>query len=199
MGVSVLKGLQEPLRQQAARLYWIAFGEKLGRVLGPDQKALAFFVRVIRADHCVVAVDAAGALLGLGGFKSPEASFAGGSWADLKAIYGNWGGLWRGWVLWALNREVDNDRFLLDGICVAPSARGQGVGTALLAALYQEARLRGYQSVRLDVVDTNQRARALYEREGFIATRTDQLGPLKYIFGFASSTTMVRPLLPTPG
>jgi ribosomal protein S18 acetylase RimI-like enzyme len=194
MKISFIKGLPEPLRRQGAALYWEAFGAKLGRVLGPDRLALTFFERVILADHCVVAIDARGNLLGLAGFKSIAGSFAGGSWSDLWAVYGLWGGFWRGSLLWALSRDVDNERFLVDGICVASAARGQGIGTALLAALYQEAMARGYRAIRLDVVDTNGRARALYEREGFVATRTDYLGLLRHVFGFASSTTMVRPL-----
>jgi hypothetical protein len=48
--------------------------------------------------------------------------------------------------------------------------------------------------VRLDVIQDNFRARALYERQGFHAVRTDQLGLLRFLFGFASSTVMVRPL-----
>jgi ribosomal protein S18 acetylase RimI-like enzyme len=194
MGVTVFSGLHPHLRPQAARLYWEAFGGKLGRVLGPDDRAVAFFERVIRADHCLAALDEAGALIGVAGFKTPSGSFAGGSWADLTAIYGSLGGRWRGCLLWALNREVDNDRFLVDGICVARSHRGRGVGTLLLAALYDEAARRGYRSIRLDVIDANWRARALYERQGFMATRTERLGPLRHLFGFAAATTMVRPL-----
>jgi len=149
---------------------------------------------VIRIDHCLAALDETGALVGVAGFKTPSGSFAGGSWDDLIAVYGQVGGRLRGSVLWALNREVDNDRFLLDGICVARNQRGKGVGSLLLAGIYDEAARRGYRSIRLDVIDANWRARALYEREGFIATGTENLGPLRHLFGFAQSTTMVRPL-----
>jgi ribosomal protein S18 acetylase RimI-like enzyme len=194
MAVTVFRGLHDELRPQAARLYWEAFGGKLGRVLGPDDRALRFFQRVIRGDLCFAAVDDAGRLIGIAGFKTPAGSFAGGSWADLKATYGRFGGRWRGCLLWALGRDVDNDRFLIDGICVARADRGKGVGSRLLAALYQEAAERGYPAVRLDVVDNNWRARALYERHGFQAVRTESLGVLRYLFGFASATTMVRPL-----
>ena len=45
-----------------------------------------------------------------------------------------------------------------------------------------------------DVVQENFRARALYERQGFQAVRTEDLGLLRFLFGFASSTVMVRPL-----
>jgi ribosomal protein S18 acetylase RimI-like enzyme len=194
MGVTLFSGLPSHLRADAARLYWEAFGGKLGRVLGPDAAALAFFQRVIRPDHCLAALDRDGRLVGLAGFKTPSGSFAGGSWDDLIAVYGHVGGRWRGCILWALNREVDNDRFLIDGICVARAERGKGIGSLLLAGLYDEAARRGYHSIRLDVVDANWRARALYERQGFLPTRTERLGPLRHVFGFAASTTMVRPL-----
>lgn len=194
MSTTVFRGLHPQLRAQAARLYWEAFGGKLGRVLGPDQRALQFFERVIRGDLCFSAVGDGGELIGLAGYKTPAGSFAGGSWDDLTEVYGPLGGRWRGGVLWALGREVDNDRFLIDGICVARAHRGKGVGSRLLAALYQEAAERGYGAVRLDVIQDNFRARALYERQGFRAVRTEELGVLRFLFGFASSTTMVRPL-----
>ena len=194
MGVTVFRGLHAQLRPQAARLYWEAFGGKLGRVLGPDERALRFFQRVIRGDLCFAAVDDGGELIGIAGYKTPAGSFAGGSWGDLTGVYGRWGGRWRGGVLWTLGREVDNDRFLIDGICVGKDHRGMGVGSRLLAALYQEAAERGYGAVRLDVVQENVRARALYERQGFRAVRTEELGLLRFLFGFASSTTMVRSL-----
>lgn len=194
MTVTIFSGLHPHLRPQAARLYWEAFGGKLGRVLGPDEKALAFFERVIRPDLCLAALDAGGTLIGVAGFKTPSGSFAGGTWDDLTAIYGLVGGRWRGSLLWRLSRDVDNDRFLIDGICVARQHRGKGIGSLLLAALYDEAAARGYRSIRLDVIDANWRARALYERQGFMATKTEELGFLRHLFGFAAATTMVRPL-----
>lgn len=196
MGVTIFRGLHPHLRPDAARLYWEAFGGKLGRVMGPEDRALAFFQRVIRTDLCFAALDGDGRLVGIAGYKTPAGSFAGGSWADLITVYGPFGGRWRGWILWALNRGVDNDRFLVDGICVTRAERGRGVGSLLLAALCDEAREQGYPAIRLDVIDTNWRARALYERHGFSVAGTERLGLLRYLFGFTASFTMVRPLAP---
>ena len=50
-------------------------------------------------------------------------------------------------------------------IGVAPAHRGRGVGSALLAALLEQARVRGHQAISLSVEDG--RARHLYERAGF--------------------------------
>lgn len=192
--VMLRHGLPDALRPAAARLYWEAFGGKLGTVLGPEVKALAFLQQVIRADHCYTAATSDGTLLGIAGFKTPEGSFVGGSFDEMRAVYGLIGTLWRTLALWTLSHEVDNHRFLVDGIAVTREARGQGIGSALVSALCDEGLARGYASIRLEVIDTNWRARALYERQGFMATRTERLGPLRHLFGFAAATTMVRPL-----
>ncbi len=192
--ITLHKSLPAALRPKAIGLYWQAFGGKLGRVMGPDAKALRFLDRVLRADHCLYALDAQGDLLGIAGFKSPEGSFAGGEVADILAVYGLLGAAWRLPLLWRLQSDTDNLRFLIDGICVAQAQRGKGVGTALITALETEARLRGYHAIRLDVIDDNFRAKQLYHRCGYVAEKTENIGVLRYAFGFQSSTTMVKGL-----
>lgn len=193
-GTVLRRGLPARLRPEAARIYWQAFGGKLGAVMGPEPRALAFLERAISADHAIIALDGEGRLLGLAGFKTPAGSFAGGTISDLRASYGAFGGAWRAAVLRLLQDGVDNDRFLVDGICVRQGMRGRGLGRQLLAALCHEASARGYTYIRLDVIDTNWRARALYEREGFVALRSERIGWLRYVFGFEAATTMVKPL-----
>jgi len=178
----------------AADLYWEAFGEKLGVVMGPRDKGIAFIRRVLDPSHAISAVDDDGTLLGIVGFKTKDSALVGGSFADLQATYGGWGAAWRAGLLHFLERDTENTRFLMDGIFVAPAARGKGVGTALLAAIIDEARARGYPAVRLDVIDSNDRAKALYAREGFIVEKVQELGPLRHIFKFRSATTMVKPV-----
>lgn len=192
--MQVRLGLPEHLRPQAVDLYWQAFGSKLGRVMGPDDRAHAFLRRVIRPDHCICALSDDGELIGIAGFKSPHGSFAGGDAHDMRVIYGRVGAAWRSSLLRLLQSEIDNDRFLIDGLCVARHQRGQGVGSALMTALMAEASRRGYGAIRLEVIDTNIRARALYERLGFAPWRSETLGPLRHVFGFSRAVTMVRPL-----
>lgn len=179
-------------RAQVAALYWQAFGQKLGRVMGPQARALSFITRVLRADHAISAYDSNGALLGVVGFKTHKGALVGGEMRDMTQVYGWFGAWWRIAMLTLLERDTENARFLMDGIFVADGARGQGVGTALLDAICDEARRRGYGEVRLDVIDSNPRAKALYARQGFAAVGTQSLGPLRLVFGFRSATTMVK-------
>jgi ribosomal protein S18 acetylase RimI-like enzyme len=194
MSVRVLRGLPPALRPDAAALYWEAFGSKLGAVLGPQAKALEFLEHALQPDHAYVALDTEGALLGLIGFKSPQGSFAGGSFEQMCAVYGRFGALWRAGLLALLQQDTENQRFLIDGVCVTRAKRGNGIGTALMEALFQEAAARRYQSIRLEVVEGNWRARALYERLGFLPVHTERMGLVRHVFGFAACTTMVRPL-----
>ena len=52
-------------------------------------------------------------------------------------------------------------------LAVDPARWGEGIGTALLTALVDEAEKRGYEEVLLEVREDNPRARQLYLRHGF--------------------------------
>lgn len=53
-------------------------------------------------------------------------------------------------------------------LAVAREAEGLGVGSALVAAAEEWTRRRGLAKLTLNVFDRNARARALYERRGFV-------------------------------
>ncbi len=188
--VTIRHGFEAEHREAAAALYWQAFKGKLDKVMGPDARALAFFDATMDANYALSAVGPDGRLLGIAGFKTSAGSLSGGSLRDMTHVYGRFGGTWRGLILSALERDLMPGVLLMDGICVGADARGLGVGTALLDGIKDHARQAGLTSVRLDVIDTNPRARALYERRGFKPMGTTHTGVLRHLFGFRSATTM---------
>lgn len=187
-------GFDDAERPKIAALYWEAFGEKLGRLLGPEGKALPYIADALSPDHAFCARNRNGDILGVAGFKSPEGALVSGQITEMVPHYGIVGALWRMAALAALSSEVDNRRFLVDGLFVAAPYRGQGIGSRLLQSIAQEAADRGYDEIRLDVIDTNGRARSLYERRGFEAVDRNRTGLLSALFGFTSATVMVRRL-----
>lgn len=188
---SISPGFQPAERAQVAALYWEAFGAKLRGVLGPTDRALSFIADHLDPDFGLVARDASGVILGVAGFKTAHGALISAGIMDVIRCYGWLSSIWRLPLLALVERGLTPDELLMDGICVTTQARGMGVGTALLNAIKSEAGARGLTTVRLDVIDTNPRARALYEREGFAARGQENLGPLSRVFGFRHATRMV--------
>lgn len=197
--ITLTKGFPPDQRQAAARLFWQAFRGKLAPLMHPEAKAITFLGNVADPDHVISALGPDGTLLGIAGFKTETGAFIGGELNDLQNVYGWLGGLWRGIFLSALERDIMPGVLLMDGIVVSDTARGQGIGTKLLTAIKDEAVARGCTSVRLDVIDSNPRARALYEREGFKPGKHTNLGPLRHLFGFRTATEMVCAVAPQDG
>jgi RimJ/RimL family protein N-acetyltransferase len=63
--------------------------------------------------------------------------------------------------------ETDGELCLVD-ILLDETMRGQGHGSALLRRLQQEVREKALSALRLQVLITNQAARRLYEKLGFV-------------------------------
>lgn len=191
--MEIVQGFTDAQRADVARLFWDAFSGKLGRVLGPPEKGRAFITSVLNPEFAFCAVDG-DQVLGVAGFKTADGGLVGGGLSDMTPLYGWFGGVWRGVLLDQLERDLSDGQLLMDGIFVDGTARGQGVGTALLDAVLAHAKALGSTEVRLDVIDSNPRARALYERVGFIPCGTVKTWPLNHVFGFREATTMVRQL-----
>lgn len=189
--LEIRRGLPLGREAEAARLYDRAFGAKM-RALVPDEaKRRAMLADCFVHDLAFAAVME-GEVVGLAGFHEGDRSFTSAGGAGLLFRHlGVFGGLRAlvGFVMF--DRSPEAGELLMDGIAVDPRCQGQGVGTRLLRALFAHAAEAGLTSVRLDVVDTNPRARALYDREGFVAGEVSRDGWLtRRLFGFDTATTM---------
>lgn len=190
MDFTIHPGFFEHHRSDAACAFWQAFRGKFEGLLGPEDAALAFLHEVLDPSHAVSAVASDGRFLGMAGYKTSEGALIGGTVLQLMRIYGV-RALWRAPLLALLERDVQAGTLLMDGIFVSDDARGLGVGTALLTAVKSAAQQRHCPHVRLDVIDSNPRARALYERQGFVAEGETVTGIFAPVLGFRSATKMV--------
>jgi len=93
-------------------------------------------------------------------------------------------------------RETDAETLLMDGIFVDEAARGLGIGRMLLEAFFAYGAERGFKQAKLGVIDANPRAKALYERVGFVVQSKKNMGMVKWVLGFGSYFIMIRPLDP---
>lgn len=179
----------------ATRLFAEALFQKLRPFFGEVDRAVAFLAPHLCRERAVTAlVD--GRIAGIAGYRLEGRELFNPGWSDLHRHFGLFGASWRAAGLTLLEKGKEAGVLSMDGIAVSPEARGRGIGTALLDAICGIARQAGRHSVRLDVIDSNPRARALYERSGFIAGETRQLGLFQLLFGFSAVTEMHRAIDP---
>ncbi|MFF9340228.1 MULTISPECIES: GNAT family N-acetyltransferase [unclassified Streptomyces] len=189
--VTIRRGLPAGAERRAAEMYWDAFGRKLGPALNPPDKAVAFIAAHLNADRAVCAL-LDGRLVGLAGYQLGGRALTGGSASAVLRAYGRLRGLPKLLLLALFERHPAPGQLVMDGIAVDPETRGRGVGSLLIDEVTAVAAEQHCREVRLDVIDTNPRARALYERRGFTAVRTEHTPYLRGLLGFGAVTTMRR-------
>ncbi|MDG4857847.1 GNAT family N-acetyltransferase [Streptomyces sp. T-3] len=191
--MTIQRGLPQGAERRAAELYWDAFGRKLGPALNPPDKAVPFIAAHLNDDRAVCAL-LGGQLVGLAGYQLNGRALTGGSARAVLRAYGYVRGLHRLLLLALFERRPAPGQLVMDGIAVAPDARSRGVGSLLIEEVAAIAAEQDCREIRLDVIDTNPRARALYERRGFRAVRTERTPYLRRLLGFGAVTTMHRPI-----
>lgn len=193
--ISLQLGFPDSQRECASQLYYQAFRQKLHPIFRDERLALAVLSASFQPDHAFAAVSD-GQLVGIAGFKDRQGTLLDIQPNTITQAFGFIGGWTRLLALSIFARNQAPDILLMDGIVVDQQMRGKGIGAALLDRVIDFATTQGYGSVRLDVVDSNPRARQLYERKGFIAVRSQRYPYLQSIFGFSGSTTMLHPIRP---
>ncbi len=191
--VVIGRGVPHGAEQRVAELYWEAFGRKLGAALGPPERGRAFIAGHLHHDRAAVALAPGGdRVVGVAGYRLGGRALTGGGVLDVLGAYGTLRGLPRVALLALLERTPEPGELVMDGIAVDPAHRGAGIGSLLLTEIAAIAAEHGCARIRLDVIDVNPRARALYERHGFSAVRTERTPYLGRLMGFGAVTTMHR-------
>ncbi len=190
--IEFVHGIPEEMRSAAATLYHDAFGAKFAVAVSSFEKRIAVLQNSLNLRFAIGAVIE-GELIGLAGYKTTEGSLTDGiTYRTLIRSLGPIRGTWTAFILSIYERTSPPHELLMDGIVVDAGMRGLGIGAMLLDKLAAFASSSGYSSLRLDVIDTNPRARRMYERNGFISVGTEHFACLRWLLGFGASTTLVR-------
>lgn len=192
--IRLLDHLPDDLLADAAALYLSALADKLVPVYGTGLRARRALMGGFNRQMCITAVEN-DRLVGILGIQTAQAEFMDVTINTLRPFYGTLGSLWRMALLALLHYAPMADEAYIDGVAVSPAYRGRGVGTRLIAALEAWATGKGLSIIRLEVVDANPRAEHLYRRIGFEAVREQTAWPVGTLFGFRSSTVMVKTLI----
>jgi ribosomal protein S18 acetylase RimI-like enzyme len=193
--LEIIPAIPESQRQRAGEIYYQAFRRKLQPLVGKPAETL----RVLSAGfdlNMAFGAQVDGKLLGLAGLHSRAGIF---SRARLRDSLENLG-LLRGFFacavlnLFGAGANCPPEDLRIAALAVAGEARGQGLGSRLLEAVFAKARAEGFEAVRLEVVDTNTGARQLYERHGFRVVETHSYPIRRDWLDFSKDHVMVKKL-----
>ena len=207
--IRLLSGDEIPdeLVEPAVAVFWEGFNGLLGRVLGDAQQAREYVSATFERAACTIAVHAdsqsasetgsdsagsTGQVLGVMAVSDADHPIKGNVWSAARDVYGAIQGSLRLLLLAPLEVTIPPDTLYIEYLAVSARSRGLGIGQALLGHAVTLAQQRGHQTVSLDVTDANPRAQALYERNGFVVTRTENIGPVGKLYGFKKAHMMVR-------
>jgi ribosomal protein S18 acetylase RimI-like enzyme len=193
MQIEYVDYLPDEFRATAIQLYFDALKEKLEPILGSDGREQETLASGIAKDRCLVAVYNQ-ELVGIMGIQTSNGGFVNPSLTEMVKIYGILGGIIRMGGLAILHHSTGPYELYVDGVAVAQEMRGHGIGSCLFDLLEQRALKKGIRTISLEVIDTNPRAKALYEHLGFKAIQTKTIWPINLFLkiSFKTATLMVK-------
>ena len=158
--------------EDALRLSYDAFSAKLRFGFRGADDLVRFFADSVDGTSCLSAA-ANGSLAGFLAFRTAEREF----YRVNAAAFTRFSPIRAARILinlslLAIDHRVGADEFIIDSVAVARSARGLGVGTALMRAAETSAERMGKRVMSLGVIGENAGAIRLYKRLGYEVTRT---------------------------
>ena len=181
--MDILSDLPDTFRKPAVQLFLDSLGEKIVPAMGHRSRAEALLMDSLNSDACFLAVEGSD-LLGMIGLNTSETVFVEAGLVDFLKHAGFFRSLWTLPILGAMEHSTMSDEIYVEMIAVSPTARGQGIGHALLARAEEHGIALGKSRLTLQVVDTNPRAKKLYETLGFRTTGTYNTYPMGRLVGW---------------
>ncbi len=106
-------------------------------------------------------------------------------------------GFWNGFMMqigYGAFKPILNDGLKLEMLAVSPEARGKGIGKIMLDYLVDLARHEDFARVTLEVIDSNEKAKDLYEKKGYKVKKYMNTALLTRNMGFEGSYKMQKDL-----
>jgi ribosomal protein S18 acetylase RimI-like enzyme len=194
MTLQIKFGIPQNQRIKVARMFYDTFADKFHKIFGTQKKFIHFTLECLRDDRTLVAFKD-GQVVGVAGLHYDGRSFIDANMEQAVKVFGLatlrvvlFGGLF-------FFKKADQNEVFIESLAVAASERGKGIGTNLIHAVIDYAKSNGFSQIRLEVVETNKKAKKLYERIGFTEDVVQYIpSPFNRIMGFGSVTEMTYTL-----
>ena len=194
MSIRLQWGLPDNLRLPAATLIYDTFITKFRYTLGPREKGIRFIANSFQPKYGLVAFSD-DEFVGLAGARSNEGEL-------IEVKFKRWARTYHvrtlrsfliGFPFWFEKRTPGV--LTVTNISVKETARGKGIGTKVIQEFLCYGTAHKYRAVNLEVINSNVRAKRLYEQMGFTTTGYSSIPiPWNHLLGFTGVYEMNYPL-----
>jgi GNAT superfamily N-acetyltransferase len=187
--IKITDEINENQLNQAMDIYYFAFKQKIKLLIKSKEKAVEVYKKSLNADRIFYAVME-NKVVGLAGLHYENKNFIDVEYRSLRKHFNPFRSYFIYSIYKLISPKIKEDVLRIDSLAVKESVRGLGIGSQLIDKVFQFAKSKGFNEVILEVVDTNPKAKKLYEKIGFKEKKL-----VKYYFltrpaGFSSEYIM---------
>lgn len=195
MTIRLQWGLPENLRLPVAKLIYDTFLKKFQYTLGTRHIGVRFIANSLQGEYGLLALRD-DEFVGVAGVKTAKGEL-------IQVRFSSWIRTYHirtirsfliGFPFWFERREPGV--LTLANLSIVESARGQGIGTQMVKEFIRFGINQNFRILKLEVINSNVRAKALYERLGFKITKYSKIPfPWSHLLGFTGFYEMSYPLI----
>lgn len=187
-------GVPEALRLTVATLIYDSFENQFQYTLGPRYKGVSFIADSLQSEYGLIAFQE-NEFVGIGGAKTEKGEL-------IQIRFSRWLYTYHIRTLRSffigfpfLYERHESGVLTLASLSVKKAARGQGIGTQIIKEFIHYGSVNGFHTLKLEVVNSNPKAKMLYDRLGFTTRRYTSIPrPWSFFLGFTGVYEMVYPL-----
>jgi ribosomal protein S18 acetylase RimI-like enzyme len=150
----------------AIDVFYYAFKRKIRTLIKSEKKAKAIYKKAINHDRVLYTL-VGDKVVGVIGLHYGGRNFMEFKYNDLRQQFNPFTSFFIWFFYKIVSPRATDDVLRIDSVAVDKNSRSMGIGTALIKKVFEMAREKKFNEVILEVVDTNPRAKELYERLGF--------------------------------
>ena len=187
--IKITNEINETQLNQAIEIYYFAFKQKIRPLIKSKEKAIAVYKKGLNYDRIFYAVIENN-VVGLVGLYYEKKNFIDIEYSNLRKHFNPFRSFFIYSIYRLISSKIKEDVLRIDSLAVKESVRGLGIGSQLIDKVFQFAKSKGFNEVILEVVDTNPKAKKLYEKIGFKEKKLVKYYFLTRSAGFSSEYIM---------
>jgi len=187
--IIITKKVSQNQLNQAVDIYYFAFQRKIRALIKGKEKAVAIYGQAINPDRGIFALSD-DKVVGVIGLHYHNKNFMEIKYKNVREHFNPI----QGYFIYFINKimypKIEQGVLRIDAIAVDEKLRGHGIGSLLIKKVFEFAKEKGFKEIILEVVDTNPRAKKLYEILGFKEKKIVNYFFTKRAAGFSSESVM---------